>query len=184
MEESIFVKYERLRPQIKDGDIILFHGTKALAKIIQNCDLAYWNHVGVIIEKHGALYIEDANGNGVQSDRLSWRIAKYPDGDFTIIQSTLPKEELQAPLAKLLLRADHKTIKYDFWNGFKELLNRKFDWQLTIKPNDSRDICSNYLAVYAVEGYFVHPESFKKLRIEFPQDFERYRNINTTKFLE
>lgn len=58
--ENINDKYKRVRQYIKDGDIVLFHGTSIVSRMIQNCDSSYFNHVGVVFEKLGALYIVDA----------------------------------------------------------------------------------------------------------------------------
>lgn len=176
--ESINDKYKRVRQYIKDGDIVLFHGRGVVANIIQNCDHSYFNHVGIVFEKLGALYIVDANENGVQADRLSFRMNKYsPKGDFTILKPTATNEEIQIALTKILKRSDGKTIKYDFWNGFKELMNRKFGWSLKVDLDESHDICSDYVSTYQVELKMV-TDDFLKLRIAFPQDSIRYMSEN------
>jgi hypothetical protein len=176
--ETITEKYSRVRQYIKDGDIVLFHGRGLVASIIQNCDSSYFNHVGIVFEKLGALYIVDANENGVQADRLSFRIKKYsPNGDFTILKPTATNEEIQKSLTKILKRSDEKTIKYDFWNGFKELMNRRFGWNLKVDLDESHDICSDYVSTYQVELKMVSDE-FLKLRIAFPQDSIRYMTDN------
>ncbi len=171
--ETITNKYHRLRPQLKDGDIILFHGTGIIANIIQWCDSSYYNHVGVVFEKLGTLYIMDANANGVQCDRLSWRINKYSKGgDFTIVRPLNSKQEIEYELKHLLVRSSD-WIKYDFFNGFKELLNRKFNLSLQINYNDSRDICSDFVSQYQVNLGLLNND-FKKVRISFPEDTIRY----------
>lgn len=176
--ENINDKYARLRRYISDGDIILFHGTSIISKLIQNCDKSYYNHIGVAIEKHGALFIQDANENGVHPARLSYRINKYaPNGDFTILKPTATREEINTAMAVLLKRPDSKTIKYDFWNGFKELMNRKFGWKLRIDLDESHDICSDFVSTYQVALKMVN-EDFLKLRIGFPQDSIRYATEN------
>jgi len=181
--EIILEKYKRLRPLIKDGDIILFHGTSIMARIIQWCDKSYYNHVGVVVEKLGAFYIVDANASGVQADRLSWRIKKYKRGTFIIIQPTVTDYIVEDELKSLLRRVDVKWVKYDFWNGFKELVNRKFNWNLKITYNDDADICSDTTANYTMSLQMVLIEKFIKLRIAFPQDYIRYRNLDHTKII-
>lgn len=180
---NILAKYNRLRPYIKHGDIILFHGKGVLARIIQNCDSAYWNHVGVVIEVNGALFIVDSNASGVQADRLSWRIKKYKGGDFAIIQPDIPKEVLNYHMTQLLKRADDKWIRYDFVNGAKELANRKFGWKLKIVPTDDRDICSDWIRRYA-EGIDVVTEEFRKTLLVFPHDYDRYFNRYNAFFIK
>ena len=172
--DTIKEKYHRLRSLIADGDIVLFHGTGIMANIIQNCDKAYYNHVGVVFKKCESLYIVDANENGVQADRLSRRINKYVGGDFTIIKPLNTNQEIQTALTKLLKRSDDKTILYDFMNGGKELLNRKFGWSLKVDLDESHDICSDFVSQYQLDLGLVN-EDFKKIRIAFPQDSIRYK---------
>ncbi len=172
---NIEEKYSLLRPQITHGCLILFHGTGFVAKVIQSCDNAYYNHIGVVIEVNGALFIVDANADGVQADRLSWRIRKYrKGGDFTVIK---PKFDTTAELTKLLRKSDNSWIKYDYTNGIKELLNRRFSTKLKIKIKESHSICSHNVAEYALQTGLV-TDQFLKLRIEYPQDFIRYMNQN------
>lgn len=170
---DILEKYKRLRPRIADGDLILFHGTGVVAKTIQKCDSAYYNHIGVVVSGHGALFIVDANSNGVQADRLSMRIEKYKGGDFSILQ---PFKDNAFAMSALLKKSDIKDINYDFKNGIKELINRKFGSDLKIKLRSEHAICSSNVAQYAIDLEIVTKE-FCKLRIAFPQDFVRYINL-------
>ena len=174
--ETINQKYRRLRNLITDGDLILFHGTGLVARTIQAADSSYYNHVGVVFKKLGAFYIVDANADGVQADRLSRRINKYrKGGDFTIIKPLRTSQEIETALTKLLTRSDEKTIKYDFANGIKELLNRKFGWSLVVEADESHDICSDFVSQYQIDLNIV-VEEFKHLRIAFPEDTIRYKN--------
>jgi hypothetical protein len=179
---NIQEKYKNLRPLIKDGDIILFHGKSLISRIIRFCDKATYNHVGVVVEKLGSLYIVDSNESGVQADRLSWRIRKYKGGDFIIIQSTLPAYQVQDELNSLLQKADQKWIKYDYLNGVKELLNRGFGFKFRITKRDEHDICSDYVSDYAVNLSMVK-RGFLEQKIQFPQDYIRYRNLDNTRIL-
>jgi len=176
---SIKDKYIRVRPYIKDGDLILFRGRSLLSRIIQWSDKAHYNHIGVVINKFGALYIVDSNERGVQADRLSWRISKHRGGDFAIIQSITTDMELRYELHRLLNKSDDKWIKYDYLNGFKELLNRAFKLKLRITKRDEHDICSDYVSEYAV-GLKMVTEEFTKRPIQFPQDYMRYRDLHNT----
>lgn len=176
-------KYNKLRPLIKDGDIIIFHGTGLMAKLIQFCDKSWANHTGIIFKSHGALFIEDSNANGVQSDRLSWRIKKYKGGDFKIIRPNIDRQLIIDELSNLLMRGDSKWIQYDFVNGTKELLNRKFRTKFKIKLHEDYSICSAYDANYAINLGIV-TKDFIKLAIVFPQDFLRYLNYEKAFIIE
>lgn len=170
---GILDKYKRIRPEITNGCLVLFRGTGFVAKVIQGADSAYWNHVGVVVESNGSLFIVDANADGVQADRLSWRISKYSKGDFTIIK---PLEYNVMEMSALLKRSDDSWIKYDYKNGIKELFNRKFGMNLKIKLNDKQAICSHNVAQYAINSSIV-TDGFKKLSIAYPQDYIRYLNV-------
>lgn len=179
---GILDKYKKIRPLIEDGDLVLFHGTGVIATIIKSSDKnedgtwAFHNHVGVVVESHGALFIVDSNADGVQADRLSKRIEKYKHGgDFTIIKPTVKRELIDLEMRRLLYKSDDKWIKYDFVNGIKELLNRRFGYKLKIKLNDSRDICSDFVSRYACNLDIVTQE-FKDKSIVFPEDYIRYLN--------
>lgn len=173
---AIHDKYRKLRSLINDGDLILFHGTGLVARTIQASDSSYYNHIGVVFKKLGALYIVDANANGVQADRLSRRINKYrKGGDFTIVKPLRTSQEIETALTRLLTRSDEKTIKYDFANGIKELLNRKFGFSLVVKADESHDICSDFVSQYQIDLNIV-VEEFKHLRVSFPEDTLRYKN--------
>lgn len=93
-----------------------------------------------------------------------------------------PLSLIRSELRSLLTRGDNKWIRYDFKNGIKELLNRKFGWKLKIKLDDSTSICSAYDAEYAMNLGMVTDE-FKKLKIAFPQDFLRYLDTNNAKII-
>lgn len=183
---NIQEKYELVRPLLKDGDIIAFHGKAILSRIIQSSDKnkdgsnAYHNHIGIIIEKHRALFIADSNAQGVQVDRLSWRISKYLGGDFSIITPLVNKENVDREMARLLKRSDDKWIKYDYVNGTKELANRRWGLGLEVNLNDNKDICSDYVSRYVVNLDMV-TQTFKDKIIVFPEDYFRYLNLVNAK---
>lgn len=171
--ENIKEKYTRLRGKIEQGDLILFHGKKALARIIQESDDdAYYNHIGVVGEIAGALFIIDSNANGVKPDRLSDRIYKYEDGDFIILKPKATKKDIDSALSKLLKKADIKKYKYDFFNGAKALFNRWFGFNFKTHENPNRKICSMFVLPYALELDMVFPLNNMN-NLFFPQDYIR-----------
>jgi hypothetical protein len=167
-------KYARLRPDIQQGDLILFRGHKLISKIIQESDSdAYYNHVGVVGKICGAVFIIDSNANGVHPERLSSRIEEY--SDFTIIRSYKNYRAINKSLGKLLKRQDETEIKYDFINGAKALFNRWFGLNLKTKKVYNRDICSMFVLSFALDLEMVFPLNDMN-DLFFPQDY--YRQIN------
>ena len=170
--ELIKEKYTRIRSKIENGDVILFRGNHLLSKIIQESDSdAYYNHVGIVLKISDALFIIDSNANGVEPARLSERIDKYVD--FKVLRSKKTVEQINESLKFVLKKQDSSKIKYDYWNGFKAMLNRKFNFNLKIKIKNNRNICSMFVLPYAYDLDIVSmPESMDDLF--FPQDFIRY----------
>jgi hypothetical protein len=171
--ETIKEKYLRLRESINDGDIILFSGNTIVSKIIRNCDRnATWSHCEIITKtKEERLLVQGANLNGVHPEYLSLRL-KYHN-DFIVLRPLASRESINEALKIAFSKVD-SDIKYDYFNGFKELVNRKYGTNLEIiKSNKS--ICSFFAAPYAIKLNMVLDE-FDTLRLPFPQDYIRYIN--------
>ncbi len=171
--ETIEEKYTRLRPLIQQGDQILVHGKKALARAIQKGDSdAYFNHIGVVGNIAGSLFIIDSNSNGIEPARLSKRILSYEGGDFLILRSKKTTTEITKALSNILKLPDNTNVKYDFWNGFKEWLNRFTGSHLKIGRPKNRMICSMFTLPMALELDMVYPFE-DKTKLFFPQDYLR-----------
>ena len=177
MKEDIQEKYSRLRSSIKHGDVILFHGTEALAKIIQESDSdAYFNHIGIVGEMSGVLFIVDSNAPGVHPERLSVRINRYAEsgGDFAIRRSKKTSEEIDTAFYNVMNTLEKEgEVKYDFVNGLKSLLNRRFKTKFKINPKEDRMICSMFVYPYLLELEMVRVFLFNNT-LFFPQDAIRY----------
>lgn len=170
-KDFIKEKYDRLRPIMKQGDLIVFRGRKLLSKIIQESDSnAYYNHIGVVGEISGALFIIDSNGNGVHPERLSERVLGY--SDFTIIRSDKDQHIIDEALKKILKKQDETVIKYDFINGTKALFNRWFKLNFKTRKVYNRDICSMFVLPFALELEMVLPLTDMN-NLFFPQDYIR-----------
>jgi hypothetical protein len=170
-KDFIKEKYDRLRPIMKQGDLIVFRGRKLLSKIIQESDSdAYYNHVGVVGEISGALFIIDSNGNGVHPERLSERVLGY--SDFTIIRSDKDQNIIDGALRNILKKQDDTEIKYDFINGAKAVFNRWFRLNFKTKKVYNRDICSMFVLPFALELEMVLPLTDMN-NLFFPQDYIR-----------
>jgi hypothetical protein len=175
---SIVYKYNSNRHLIKQGDIILFHGNKAISKIIRECDGdAYWNHIGIVADIAGVLFIIDSNAPGVHPERLSVRIRKYDnaDGDFMIIRSHKSELEINKALNNVLNNLEKVgNVKYDYINGIKSLLNRYFKTKFKIKIKHDALICSMFAYPYELELDAIYPATFEE-SLFFPQDTIRYK---------
>lgn len=179
MEENILDKYIRVRPDLKHGDTMLVHGEKFVSKIIQECDKgAYWTHFLIVVEVSGVFFCVDSNAPGVKPERLSVRIKSYNEEegtDFVIRRSYKSKEEIDTAFFNVMQRVETAgVIKYDFINGIKSLLNRRFSFcNFKIKINDTHDICSMFGYPYERELQMIKTVPMKRSLV-FPSDFEKY----------
>jgi hypothetical protein len=175
---TIAEQYESIRSLLKNGDLILVRGTGIIARIIRWADKSEYSHILVVIKSNGALFCVDSNANGVQADRLSYRIKSYKkDSRFIVLRPTIHDAYIETEMYNLLARSDNKWIRYDFKNGIKELCNRAFGWKLKVELDDNADICSDFVSRYAINLKMVS-EKFINKTIVFPQDYIRYLDIN------
>lgn len=142
---SIEEKYNMVRSFLRNGDIILFHGTKLLAKTIQYLDNCYYNHIGIIVESNGRLLIIDSNAGGVDPDFLSHRIKEY--SDFCIIKPIAWSQEIIDNAVSSVIEKAETLIKYDFKLLFRIALYRKFGKEV-VKNNQDKDVCSEFVRRY------------------------------------
>lgn len=176
-------KYEKIRPLIKDGDFILFSGTGIVASIIREADDSKISHIGRVVELKGRFLIIDSNADGNHPEWLSTRIERYrDDSDFMIIRSTKSQEEIYKNVKDFIWRSDDERTMYDFKNGIKELINRKFGFKFKIKLDVKHNICSQSVRK-DYEALEMGTTQFIELPIAFPEDYLRYRNRATTEVI-
>src|ERR1019366_9951821 len=82
-------KYNSLRPQINNGDIILTRGKSILARLIQWSDKAYFNHALVVFAVGDRLLCIQAMAQGVVPYFLSQEILS--NEDFCILSPKFPQ---------------------------------------------------------------------------------------------
>lgn len=181
MAEDLFEQYLKIRPKLKHGDTMLVHGEKAISKIIQEFDNdAYWNHFLIIVERSGVLFCVDSNAPGVHPARLSERIKEYAEkegADFMIRRSYKSEEEIDTAFYNVMQKVEKVgKVKYDFVNGIKSMLNRRFSFfNFKIKISDKHVICSMFGYPYELELEMINTVPMIRSLV-FPSDFERYRN--------
>jgi hypothetical protein len=166
--ERVYYENE-IRPLVKPGDILLFRGHHLLARTIQYFDSAYYNHVGVVFEAHGRLFIIDSNARGVHPELLSDRCLGYDD--VGIIRPLAAASEKRAALDKVMAAADDG-IKYDFTLLPRIAIARTLRRDVAKgMGSERRDICSEFAARYAHElcgtcyntGGWITPQDFVRL---------------------
>lgn len=186
--QNPLLKYYEVREQIIEGAWAFISKPQFVSKVIRNCDGSEFSHVAKIVSKevNGKVRwcVLDSNAPGVDLGLLSTLIMKCDS--FQIMIPLVDPKRIQVSLEKMFERADNG-IAYDFWNGFKELVNRKFKLRekglaLKIKLNDKKQICSRFVSADLIALEAVTFE-YAILIEPFPQDGLRYRNIEKTNLL-
>lgn len=166
---SINEKYAQIRPEITDGCLFLMSKPKMLSKIIRWVDNSEFSHVGLVFTKAGRNFIIDSNANGVHPELLSVRVNECDN--FCIIKPLCDAETIEDNLVNSFKRAE-TGINYDFSNGIKESINRKFGTKFKITLRDMHDICSDWVEQTAINQKMVTNLPL----LPFPQDYLRYRS--------
>lgn len=138
--ETIKEKYARLRPFIRNGDIINVRGTSLLAKTIQWSDKAYFNHSLVVqkVDDRIELAVQSlANGAGPMY--LSTEI--YQNVDFTILRPQKLQDIIDANVI-LFAQAVANGIGYNYWQLPKILIKEKLGFNTNLGNDKTKDICS------------------------------------------
>jgi hypothetical protein len=139
-------KYDDLRSQIRNGDIMLFRGESLLSKQIQEFDDAYYNHTGLVFESNNRLFILDSNVKGVNPEFLSVRIDGYTD--FCIIRPfKWDDDTISQAVAACFDKASIPHIKYDVNLLLQIAIYRKTGIRVGI-DRENRDICSEFVRRY------------------------------------
>lgn len=170
-------KYNTARPLLNTGDIILFSGTGFVAKLIQFFDKAYYNHIGIIWEANGRLFILDANAPGVHPDYLSDRINS--NKDFCIVRLQKDPQAIELALNQVMDKGQ-SGIKYNFARLPKIALFKSFGWNIKKLDGQGKDICSQFVQEFTN----IFPiDCYQHNELMTPQDFIRQNNSEEAKVL-
>ena len=163
------IEYQKLRKHIKTGDILLFHSTKPIARIIQNVDNAYYHHSGIAAWFAGRLFIIDAQpeGSGMAFLSRRWKEKKYDD--CLILRPQVPVDDA----LERTLRFVEEYKRYDFSKLVEILLYKKFDVKFERLDSKNEFICSELTQLYGVE---LGIDKYRFINIFTPQDHVRVKS--------
>jgi hypothetical protein len=138
---TIAEKYEKVRPLIKTGDIVLFHGSGLLSKLEQYFTSGYYNHCGISFKVLDRLFIIDSQAAGVNPGFLSDRISTYTD--FCIVRLLRTDAQILDALNKLMDKASQLPyMKYDFLRLLQIAIWEKTGLDPKFLDQKNRYICS------------------------------------------
>lgn len=188
--ETVQEHYDRIRDEITDGCLFLISKNALISKTIRWCDSSEYSHIGEILVKEvfgkKRILTLESNPDGLRVHFFS-NILESCD-KFTIIKPLCSQEIIEEEMWNSLGRAEKK-VKYDFFNGIKEGVNRKFNTTMKITRTDGMKICSDSVRLKAINQRMIDFNTkirfmkFEDLSLPFPQDYLRYRNKFKTKLL-
>jgi hypothetical protein len=145
MEEKI--RYEDIRSQIKDGDVLMFKGRYLHSSIIRGLTRSFYSHAGIAVWWNRRLMVMEAVERGVRILPLSRKISSYR-GDVEWFCSK--KEISERDRLRMIIFAQEELGKsYARWReiffGWKILLRRDLSEKDELR-RENKLYCSQYVA--------------------------------------
>ena len=145
MEEKI--RYEDIRSQIKDGDVLMFKGRYLHSSIIRGLTRSFYSHAGIAVWWNRRLMVMEAVERGVRILPLSRKIGRYR-GDVEWFCSK--KEISERDRLRMIIFAQEELGKsYARWReiffGWKILLRRDLSEKDELR-RENKLYCSQYVA--------------------------------------
>lgn len=187
---TILEKYNSIKDNLKNGDIILFRGSAFISKSIEFFDHAYFSHSGVILKTDDQLFILDSTFdkkvNGVEVDFLINTIKS--EVDFCVLR---PKTNIkQTSVSGIITTINEATIrnalskaieqgiegfKYNFWFYLQFLIYRFFKWDETSITSKHAYVCSQFVQFYTDQ---LGINEYRADKLITPEDIYNLRNPN------
>jgi hypothetical protein len=145
MEEKI--RYEDIRSQIKNGDVLMFKGRYLHSSIIRGLTRSFYSHAGIAVWWNRRLMVMEAVERGVRILPLSRKIGSYR-GDVEWFCSK--KEISERDRLRMIIFAQEELGKsYARWReiffGWKILLRRDLSEKDELR-RENKLYCSQYVA--------------------------------------
>lgn len=145
--ENKISRYEEVRPQIKNGDVIMYEGKSMVPKLVSWFTLSPYSHAGIAVWWNERLMVMEATMRGVRVMPLSRNIFKHKGKVewFTSKQEISDEDRLrmvifaQEELGKSFAR--WKAVLF----GLKILLNRNLSKKDQLRM-ENKLFCSQYVA--------------------------------------
>lgn len=184
---NIMDTYKEYREHSEDGDIVLFHGTRKIHRLIQQFDRvdgkpAYWNHSGNVVKIGNRVMFLEATEKGVDITFLSRVMKRFTDFAVLCPLTSVVSHDRMLVETNIALGVAEEFIAYDFAQLFKILLWRKgikYWWN----NNPDKDICSEVSQnIYVNAGIQCYRPSVIKQPFITPQDFVRFGDESEIKY--
>jgi len=141
------LRYEEIRDQIKNGDVLMYKGRGLISSIIRWATRSPYSHAGIAAWWNERLMVLEAKGRGVVATSFSRNIKEYR-GDvewFSCIKEISEEGHLNmVTFAQEELGKRHGRLKA-IWLGLKTLFERDMEKRDRLKK-ESKLFCSEYVA--------------------------------------
>jgi hypothetical protein len=174
-KDKILPKYSTHRSEIKNGDVILFHGTSMMSKAIQYFDEAYFNHSGIvwIPEKSDRVLTLDMWQQGLACLPLSRRMSGY--SDFCVIRPKVDSAVIDQAIKTALGLWDGRDVGYNYGLLLRIAMIKKTGIDLTGLGKKNNFICSGFTQ-YFISLLGLH--TYENVKLITPEDFMRFIDEN------
>lgn len=147
MDSLLKEKYLAYREIAKDGDIILTHSTKPIAKIIQNVDECYWHHSELVFWSYDRLMCIGAHPGDDKTSFLSKRFKQKKWDNFTVIRPRLYNKNQVQKALKMSFKFAELYEGYDF-DLLLSILLYRIGLKNSVYGKDNKYICSEFTLQY------------------------------------
>ena len=146
MEEKK-IRYEDIRSQIKDGDVLMFKGRYFSSSIIRWLTGSFYSHAGIAVWWNRRLMVMEAVERGVGILPLSRKIGSYRgDVEWFCSKKEIPERDR---LRMILFAQEELGKSYARWReilfGWKILLRRNLSEKDELR-RENKLYCSQYVA--------------------------------------
>ena len=145
--ESRLLKYDDVRSQIKNGDVLMYQGKGIASSVIRWVTHSPHSHAGIAAWWNERLMVMEAKGNGVVVSPFSHSVGHY-HGDVEWFSSTQEISEIDR--LKMVIFAQEELGKtYGRWKtivlGIRILFQRDLDRRDRLRK-EKKLFCSEYVA--------------------------------------
>lgn len=140
-------KYDEIRNQIRDGDILLLRGNYLSSRLFVRITHSAYSHATIALWWGDRLMLLQAEAAGVQAVPLSVAVGSYEGRCdwYPLCRDTVPEINVRLPAVIARAKA-YLGIPYGYWNLARKLLKRALGLRLVeTRPTDGL-FCSQFVA--------------------------------------
>jgi hypothetical protein len=141
------LRYEEIRDQIKNGDVLMYKGRGLISSIIQWATRSPYSHAGIAARWNERLMVLEAKGRGVVASPFSRNVKEYR-GDvewFSCIREISEEGRLNMVIFAQEELGKHYGRLKTIWLGLRTLFERDMEKRDRLKK-ESKLFCSEYVA--------------------------------------